>query len=193
MGCDCMNFEDYKKLIKGRMGEKRYRHSVNVSKEAVRLAEKYGADVQKAKIAGILHDVTKETPFDEQLKIITDSGIILDDVQKNSQKLWHSLSGSIFVQKELGIDDEDIINAIKYHTSGRADMSLLERIIFIADFTSEERDYDGVEIMRKKADESLEEAMAFGLAYTIADLASRNLLIHPNALEAYNQIMINRK
>lgn len=193
MGCDCMSFDDYKKLIKGRMGEKRYRHSVNVSKEAVRLAEKYGADVQKAKIAGILHDVTKETPFDEQLKIITDSGIILDDVQKNSQKLWHSLSGSIFVQRELGIDDEDIINAIKYHTSGRADMSLLERIIFIADFTSEERDYDGVEIMRKKADESLEEAMAFGLAYTIADLASRNLPIHPNALEAYNQIMINRK
>ena len=81
MGCDCMSFDDYKKLIKGRMGEKRYRHSVNVSKEAVRLAKKYGADVQKAKIAGILHDVTKETPFDEQLKIITDSGIILDDVQ----------------------------------------------------------------------------------------------------------------
>lgn len=185
-----MNFEDYKKLIKGRMSKKRYIHSVNVAKEAVRLAKKYGADEKKAQIAGILHDITKETPPEEQLKIIEDNGIILNSVQQNSQKLWHSISGSAYVKSELGIDDEDILNAIKYHTSGRANMSLLEKVIFIADFTGEERDYDGVDIMREKANRNLEEAMAFGLSYTISDLAKRNLPIDYNALEAYNQIII---
>ena len=185
-----MKFEEYKKLIKSRMSEKRYIHSVNVAKEAVRLAEKYGADVEKAKIAGILHDITKETPPDEQLKIIEDNGIILNTVQKSSQKLWHSVSGSAYVKSVLGINDEDILNAIRYHTSGRADMSLLEKVIFVADFTGAERDYDGVDIMREKADRSLEETMEFGLAFTISDLAKRNLPIDYDAIKAYNQIVI---
>ncbi len=185
-----MNYDDYKKIIKGRMSEKRYIHSVNVAKEAEKLAKLYGADVEKAKVAGILHDITKETPPEEQLKIIADSGIILDNIQKSAKKLWHSLSGSIYVNKVLGIDDKDILNAIRYHTSGRAGMSLLEKIIFIADFTGEERDYDGVDIMREKAYSNLEEAMAFGLAFTIRDLTSRNMPIHPDALAAYNEIML---
>ncbi|MDD5796777.1 MAG: bis(5'-nucleosyl)-tetraphosphatase (symmetrical) YqeK [Oscillospiraceae bacterium] len=185
-----MDFEDYKQIIKKRMGKKRFIHSVNVSKEAVKLAEKYGADVEKAQIAGILHDITKETPPEEQLKIMSDNGIILDNVQKSSQKLWHAVSGSAYVKSVLGITDEDILNAIRYHTSGRANMSLLEKVIFIADFTGEERDYDGVDIMREKAYRNLEEAMAFGLAFTISDLAKRNLPIHKDALEAYNEIII---
>lgn len=79
--------------------------------------------------AGILHDVTKETPFDEQLKIITEGGIILDEIEKLSQKLWHPISGSVYIQKYLDINDADIINAIRFHTTGRSNMSLLEKII----------------------------------------------------------------
>lgn len=146
-----LSVNEYKKIIKARMGDYRYTHSVNVSKEARKLAKLYGADEEKAAIAGILHDITKETPKDEQLQIILDGGIILDSIQMNAPKLWHSISGSVYVQKELGIEDEDILNAIKYHTTGRAGMTLLEKIIFIADFTSEERDYKGVSTMRKKS------------------------------------------
>lgn len=185
-----MNYDDYKKIIKGRMSEHRYIHSVNVAKEAVRLAKKYGADPSKAQIAGILHDITKETSPQEQLKTITEDGIILDNVQKSSYKLWHAISGSSYVKLNLEINDQDILNAIRYHTSGRANMSLLEKVIFIADFTGAERDYDGVDIMREKANRDLEEAMAFGLTFTITDLAKRNLPIHYDALDAYNQIMI---
>lgn len=185
-----MNYDDYKEIIKSRMSKERFIHSVNVAKEAVRLANKYGADAEKAEIAGILHDITKETPPEEQLKIIEDNGIILNNVQRYSQKLWHSISGSAYVKQNLGIVDEDILNAIKYHTSGRANMSLLEKVIFIADFTGAERNYDGVEIMREKADRSLEKAMEFGLVFTIRDLAKRRLPIDINALEAYNQIVI---
>lgn len=185
-----LSVNEYKKIIKARMGDYRYTHSVNVSKEARKLAKLYGADEEKAAIAGILHDITKETPKDEQLQIILDGGIILDSIQMNAPKLWHSISGSVYVQKELGIEDEDILNAIKYHTTGRAGMTLLEKIIFIADFTSEERDYKGVSTMRKKSRKSLEEAMLYGFKFTFSDLSKRELAIHPDELYCYNEIVL---
>ncbi len=188
-----MTFKECKKIAKARMGEKRFTHSENVADEAEKLAEIYGADKDKAKLAGILHDITKETPNEEQLQIIRQNGIILTKMQLSSPKLWHSISGAAFIESELKIKDEDIINAVRYHTSGRAGMSLLEKIIFVADFTSEERSYDGVEIMRKKSRKSLEEAMYFGLSFTLSDLIKRERTIEPNAVACYNDIILNYK
>lgn len=187
-----MNIDSYKKIIKSIMSEYRYKHSVNVAKEAVRLAKKYGADEEKAAIAGILHDITKENTKEEQLQIMSDGGIILDNVQKISSKLWHGISGSVYIRDNLGITDEDILNAVKYHTTGHAGMSVLEKVIFVADFTSEERDYSGIRTIRKKADKSLEEAMLYGLQFTLKDLSKRALIIHPDALACYNEIVISK-
>lgn len=187
-----MNLNDYKKIIKEKMGDFRYEHSVNVSKEAKKLARLYGANEEKAQLAGILHDITKEMPKDEQLQIIVDSGIILDNVQKNAPKLWHGISGSIYVQQYLCIDDEDILNAIRYHTTGRANMSLLEKIIFIADFTSEERTYSGVATMRKKSRKSLNEAMLYAYKFTFKDLSKREIAIHPDEVACYNDIILQK-
>ncbi len=187
-----MNLNDYKKIIKEKMGDFRYEHSVNVSKEAKKLARLYGANEEKAQLAGILHDITKEMPKDEQLQIIVDSGIILDNVQKNAPKLWHGISGSIYVQQNLCIDDEDILNAIRYHTTGRANMSLLEKIIFIADFTSEERTYSGVATMRKKSRKSLDEAMLYAYKFTFKDLSKREIAIHPDEVACYNDIVLQK-
>lgn len=186
-----MSIAEYKKIIKSMMSENRYNHCVNVSKEAVKLAKRYGGDEEKAAIAGILHDITKEMPKEEQLQIMLDSGIILDDIQKNAPKLWHGISGSIYIKNHLDIDDEDILNAICYHTTGRAGMSLLEKIIFVADFTSEERTYKGVATMRKKSRKSLEDAMLYGFKFTFSDLSSRELAIHPDELACYNEIVLN--
>lgn len=174
------------------MGDFRYEHSVNVSKEAKKLARLYGANEEKAQLAGILHDITKEMPKEEQLQIIVDSGIILDNVQKNAPKLWHGISGSIYVQQNLCIDDEDILNAIRYHTTGRANMSLLEKIIFIADFTSEERTYSGVATMRKKSRKSLDEAMLYAYKFTFKDLSKREIAIHPDEVACYNDIILQK-
>lgn len=186
-----LNLEYYKGIIKKRMGDKRYIHSVNVARSAKHLAEKYGADVEKAVIAGILHDVTKETPYDIQLKIMQENGIILDSVQQVSPKLWHAISGSVYVKTQLGITDAEILNAIRYHTSGRENMSLLEKVIFVADFIGEERDYKGVDVMRKKAESSLDEAMLYGVTFSITDLAARQCAIDQNTLALYNQLIIN--
>lgn len=186
-----MSVAEYKKIIKSMMSENRYNHCVNVSKEAVKLAKRYGGDEEKAAVAGILHDITKEMPKEEQLQIMLDSGIILDDIQKNAPKLWHGISGSVYIKKHFGIEDEDILNAICYHTTGRAGMSLLEKIIFVADFTSEERTYKGVATMRKKSRKSLEDAMLYGFKFTFSDLSSRELAIHPDELACYNEIVLN--
>ena len=186
-----MSIAEYKKIIKSMMSENRYNHCVNVSKEAVKLAKRYGGDEEKAAVAGILHDITKEMPKEEQLQIMLDSGIILDDIQKNAPKLWHGISGSVYIKKHFGIEDEDILNAICYHTTGRAGMSLLEKIIFVSDFTSEERTYKGVATMRKKSRKSLEDAMLYGFKFTFSDLSSRELAIHPNELACYNEIVLN--
>lgn len=186
-----MELDEYKKLIKTKMSDYRFTHSVNVSKEAKKLAKLYGADERKAEVAGILHDITKEIPKEEQLQIITDSGIILDDVQKKAPKLWHGISGSVYVREKLNIDDEDILNAIRYHTTGRAGMSLLEKIIFVADFTSAERTYKGISTMRKKSRKSLESAMLYGFKFTFSDLSKRELAIHPDEVFCYNEIVLS--
>ena len=187
-----MDNPDYKKIIRELMGDYRYEHSVNVADEAVALAELYGGDAEKAYTAGILHDVTKELPNDKQLQIINDGGIILDDVQKQAPKLWHAISGSVYIQTELGITDSDIINAIRYHTTGRANMSLLEKIIYIADYTAKGRDYNGVEVMRELSRKSLEDAMIFSYQFTINKLSSLESAIHPDEIYGYNDIVLKR-
>lgn len=182
---------EYKDFIRQKMGDYRFTHSVNVADEAVALAKIYGCDEELAYTAGILHDVTKEFPKDEQLQIIADGGIILDSVQKNAPKLWHSISGSVYVRDYLGIKNNDIINAVRYHTTGRAGMSLLEKIIYIADFTSAERSYKDVDIMRGLSRKTLEDAMLFSCKFTIGNLSSKELAIHPDQLDCYNELVLN--
>ncbi len=187
-----MNIDSLKDIIRPLMGDRRYNHSVNVSVEAVRLAKKYGADVDKAAIAGILHDITKEFDEEKQLQIFDSGDIILSDVEKNTPKLWHAISGSVYIQTQLGITDADIINAIRYHTTGRANMSLLEKVIFLADFTSIERNYPDVDVIRQKADISLEEGILYGIQFTLNTLLKREGCISEDALAAYNEIILKR-
>ena len=186
-----MKTSEYKDFIRQKMGDYRFTHSVKVADEAVALAKIYGCDEELAYTAGILHDVTKEFPKDEQLQIIADGGIILDSVQKNAPKLWHSISGSVYVRDYLGIKNNDIINAVRYHTTGRAGMSLLEKIIYIADFTSAERSYKDVDIMRELSRKTLEDAMLFSCKFTIGNLSSKELAIHTDQLDCYNELVLN--
>lgn len=191
MGVKFVNKGKYIDIIRSRMGDYRFNHSINVSKSAVELAKKYGADIDKAEIAGILHDCCKEIGGEQMLQIINDSGIILDVAEKNSPKLWHSIAGSCYVRDVLKIADEDIINAVRYHTTGRENMSLLEKIVFLADFISAEREYEDVEVMRKKAFCNLDDAMLYALKFTISSLVSRNLIVHHNTVKCYNDVLNN--
>lgn len=188
-----MNKIDYEAIIKPFLSQKRYYHSLCVRDAAVHLAKKYEVNEEKAEIAGILHDIMKDVPPDEQLKMMMRYDIILTDVERSAQKLWHAMLGEAYLEKELKITDAEILNAVRYHTTGRANMTLLDKIIFIADFISADRDYDGVEELRKAAEVSLEEAIIEGMVYTIQDLAKDCRAIHPDTIAAYNEAVLKNK
>lgn len=187
------NENSIKEILKENLTPQRYNHSLEVAKEAKRLALKYGCDEEKAYFAGLLHDITKNLPDEKQLQIIRDFDIILTDVELNAKKLWHAITGTAYVKNVLKIYDEEILNAIRYHTTAKADMSLLEKILYLADFTSADRDYDDVDIMRELVDKSMYDALKYALVYTVRDLVSRGLAVHPDTIEAYNQILILKR
>lgn len=179
-------------LLATRLSPKRLNHSIEVANEAKRLAKIYGQDEERLYLAGLLHDITKETVPEEQLKYLNESDIILTNIEKNAFKLWHAKSGAEFVKNRLGIKDEEIISAIRFHTTAKKGMTKFEKLLYIADFTSIDRDYPGVDDVRKAADRSIEDAMFEGLSFTICDLAKQGKPIHPDTFEAYNEITLER-
>ena len=182
-------YDKYKKILEKRLNEKRYYHSLCVADEAKRLAVRYGGDAEKCYLAGLLHDITKNASCEEHLQIFETFGIILSEVEKNAQKLWHAMSGAAYIRYVLLIDDNELIDAVRYHTTAKADMSLTAKILYLADFTSKDRDYDDVDVMRKLVDVSIEDAMIYSLGYSIKDLVEQGRAIHPDTLSAYNQVI----
>lgn len=180
-------YTDYKKLLQKRLTAKRYNHSLCVAQEAYRLALKYGADEQKAYLAGLLHDITKNAPDTEHLNIFNKFGIMLNDIEFNSVKLWHAISGSAYIEHILNINDTEIISAVRYHTTARKGIKLLEKILYLADFTSADRDYDDVDVLRALVDESLEKAYVYALSYSVKELVDKTVPIHTDTFEAYNE------
>ncbi len=181
--------EAYMKLIKERLSDYRFYHSVCVAESAVQLAKRFGADEEKARVAGILHDVMKEETKENQLAVIEKAGMKMTELEKKNKKVYHQMSGAAYVKEELGITDDEIINAIRYHTTGRRSMSLLEKIIYLADFISADRDYEDVDVMRRKVEEGMEEGMLYAFRYTIVDLVNQCKEIHPDTLDAYNWVI----
>ena len=112
---------------------------------------------------------------------------MLNDIEKNAEKLWHAISGAAYIEHILGIIDTEIITAVRYHTTARKNMTQLEKILYLADFTSADRDYDDVDIMRQKLEISMEDALQYALSYTINDLVSRDKPLHLDTVEAYNE------
>ena len=148
----------------------------------------HGVDEEKAEVAGLLHDITKETDNAVQLEIIKNNGIELHSFDKKSDKFLHQASGAGMAIK-LGIDDMDIINSIRYHTTGKANMTMLEQIVYLADFISADRDYPDVDVIRKETEKGIEYGLLYGTAYTIKSVAKRQIPLHPLTVEAYNWIL----
>lgn len=180
----------YREMLSERLDAYRLHHSECVSECAAVLAEKYGADIEKARLAGLLHDVTKNTEKSEQLRLIENSGKKLSDVEKANSKVWHQFSGAAFLESEKIVSDEEILGAVRWHTTGKAGMTLLEKIVYIADFISADREYPDVGVVRKLAEESLEKAILYTTRYTIKKLASADLPLHPATVDCYNDMLM---
>lgn len=181
--------DNYKNVIKKLLTKRRYEHSINVSKVAEDIASRYGISEKKARVAGLLHDITKNMSNDEQLDMMDRYNITMSASELNMDGLWHAKTGAEYVQEMLLIDDQEIINAIRYHTTGRVNMSDLEKVIFIADAISEDRVYNGVDIVRKAVKRSLNEGLLAALSASIEFLAINKKPIHNDTWLIYNEIL----
>lgn len=180
-------------LIRSKLTADRFNHSLNVADSAKELALSYGADADKAYTAGLLHDVMKNASEEEQLGVLSEAGIELMPVERENKKLWHAIAGAAYVKFVMGIDDRDIIRAVRYHTTGRSGMSLLERIVYLADYISADRNYNGVEDMRRLCKSDSDEAILYALTFGIPDLVSKGRVIHPDSIDLYNEVIIKKQ
>lgn len=185
------SYEKIKSVLKERLDEYRFVHSLGVAESARELALRFGGDEKKAYLAGLVHDITKNETDERQLKLFESDGIILNQVEKNNPKLWHAMTAPVYIKNELGITDEEILSAVRYHTTGKAGMTLLEKIVYIADYISAERDYPDVDVMRSLSKQSLEKAALYSLKYTLKKLSQSELVIHNDSLSFYNELIIH--
>lgn len=183
----------YEQAAREVLRDKRFYHTQCVARLAGELAARYGADVQKARAAGFLHDITKEIPAPDQLKMIGESAIITDKSILMNPNVYHSITGAIEAQKRFGIQDADVLNAVRYHTTGRAGMSLLEKIIYTADAVSYEREYKGVEALRKDAFSDLDRTMLEIMRFTLKKLVKDGSPIAIDSVSCYNELCLREE
>lgn len=179
-------YEEIKEALKKTLSNRRYTHSLGVADEARRLAKLYGEDEEKAYMAGLLHDCAKE--IDEPVKRCQDLGVELDDIMRLNKGLIHGPLGAEIARCDFGINDEEILSAIRWHTVGKAGMTLLEKIIYIADMTEENRDFEGVEKLREAVNSDLDKAILLDIGQHLQVLEKRGAIIHPNTILLRNDL-----
>ncbi|WP_019636721.1 bis(5'-nucleosyl)-tetraphosphatase (symmetrical) YqeK [Paenibacillus fonticola] len=180
--------------VSGQMPERRWGHTLGVMESAVMLADRFGEDAHRADLAALLHDVAKFWPIEQQEAVIRDHGLNAELLDYDKQ-LLHAEVGAFVAQKDYGVEDAGVLDAIRYHTSGRIGMTKLDKIICLADYIEPGRDFPGVNRIRELAGHSLEEALVAGLDSTISFLIEKRKRIFPLTVLARNDLIqqINRK
>ena len=154
-----MTEQKARRLAKKRLSAKRYQHTLNVRRMAVKLAKRWGADPEKAALAALLHDTAKELPREEMLQILNDNAIMAENAQNRPSPVWHGICAAILAQTQWGVEDAEVLSAIRCNTTGKPGMSLLDEIVFLADMTSAERDYPEVDYLRKLEKKDIHQAI----------------------------------
>ncbi|MBQ9348253.1 MAG: bis(5'-nucleosyl)-tetraphosphatase (symmetrical) YqeK [Oscillibacter sp.] len=165
----------------------RVSHVLGVEQEAARLAVKYGADVEQARRAALLHDCTKRLSVTEQLNLCQTYGLVVDDMERTNGKLLHAKTGAALADHVYGLDPLET-GAIRWHTTGRADMTTLEKILYIADYIEPSRSFPGVEELRARTDESLDAGVRLGLEMTVQYVERGGQTVHPSTLAALDAV-----
>ena len=190
-----MNTDFIKKTLKESLSEERYNHILGTADCATKLAKKYGLDEKKAYLAGLLHDCAKCKSNDELLKIIKQELKNIDEGELQNYKTLHAPVGEYFARTMYNIDDSEILNAIRYHTIGRVNMSLFEKIIFLADKIEENtRDKKYSEeiwqiLDKNKGETGLDMALFRCFSETIKSLVNRELKICKTTIDVYNELL----
>ena len=187
-----MELKEIQEYVKKQLSEKRYDHSVGVMERSEELAKMYGADVEIAKKIGIAHDVAKEISEEDKLKYVKDNNIGIDEVERENTPLLHAKIGKDIAIKKFGFS-ESMGQAIANHTTGNKDMDIYSKILFIADRTSKERNFDDIEYIKDLAKKDIDEAVLYILDKKIELQVKKRALIHLNGIIARNYLLSNKK
>ncbi|NYF24952.1 bis(5'-nucleosyl)-tetraphosphatase (symmetrical) YqeK [Sporosarcina sp. JAI121] len=181
-----MEADRLKMEIAQRMSTERYEHVLRVTETAKKLAATNRISIEKAEQAALFHDIAKFMDKSDQQHILETAD---EDPRLFSfhHELWHAPVGAIIARDEFGINDKDILNAIRYHTTGRANMSPLEKLIYISDMIEPGRNFPGIEDLRKKAAENLETAMESCIHQSVQFLVNKRAPVFPDSIDCYNQ------
>ncbi len=181
---------EYKEYLRENLSEKRYNHSICVADEAVKLACRFGGNTVKAYYCGLLHDVCKEMTYDKQREIMLAGDFDISSVELNAPKTYHAIAGAVFANKHFGVTDKEMLNAIRYHTVARGGMTLLEKILYMADLISADRKYQDVDRIRTVTYGDLDMGMYEAMRFSIEDSVSLVRTIPHSTLDAYNEYTI---
>ncbi|RSK27920.1 HD domain-containing protein [Bacillus sp. HMF5848] len=179
-------------IVKQQLTDHRYQHTLGVVESAIELAQRYGVDEKQAELAAIFHDYAKYRSKKEMRKIVVEQQMD-EQLLFHSSELLHAPVGAYLVEKEVGISDTSVLSAIKYHTSGRANMTMLEKVIYVADYIEPGRQFPGVEEARDLAKQSIHAVLHYAVTQTILYLLKKDQAIYPDTLALYNDLIINHK
>ncbi|MFS0727478.1 bis(5'-nucleosyl)-tetraphosphatase (symmetrical) YqeK [Paenibacillus sp. 1P07SE] len=184
-----MDREALKESVQAQMPTRRWEHTQGVMRTAAELVKQYGGDPEQAELAAILHDVAKYWPVEKMAETIREEGLYLE-VLDHDKELWHAYAGAYAARRDYGITDQQVLDAIRYHTSGRPGMSHLEKIVWLADLIEPGRSFPLVGEIRALAEQSLERAILAGLDTTILFLIEKGKRIYPLTLLARNDLIL---
>lgn len=181
-----MDVNELKQQLVQRLSTARYEHVLRVAETAKLLAIKYQMSVEQAEQAALFHDIAKCMDKDD-LRLHLVRGNEDSRLTSFHHELWHAPVGAMIAHDEFGLEDEDVLNAIRYHTTGRADMSRLEKLIYIADMIEPGRSFPGVDILRQRAEESLDIAMEACIYQSVQFLVNKRVPVFPDSIDCYNE------
>ncbi len=182
---------EFLEILKKTLTPQRLYHSVCVAEMAQRLAERYGADKKKAYTAGLIHDIMKCRSPEKMLEVIEADGQKLTESEKKITVTLHAIAGEAYLRNNLDVRDKEILSAVRWHTTGKENMSLFEKIIYIADLVSEDREYPDAPQVRDMAFCDLDKTCLRGLSFTIEENVAKGRLIHTDTVKAYNYLINN--
>lgn len=174
------------------LGEKRLKHVLGVEKMALLLAERYNADLIECRTAALFHDFAKYYTIEECWEVLNNNNYDIDDIEKYSTNLMHSKVSAFIAQNEFGVKNTSVLSAISNHTTGAVNMSLVDKIIFIADAIEENRVYNKVDLFRDKAFENIDEALLMILDNQISFLFQKKQSVHPESIRARDFLLKNK-
>ena len=182
-----------KEYTKNVLSEKRFVHTVNVAEEAKRLAAVWGEDTERAYLAGIIHDIAKEVSESKALNALAEYGYNPDETERQNPELLHGKLAAYIAKDKFGIDDAGVLSAVTYHTTGRPEMSLLEKIIYVADFTEPGRIYPEAEKIRNLAEQNIDKAVLCQADMVIKFIIDKGRPLHIDTVNTRNYFLLKLK